>query len=406
MKSKFIINLILIGLSMLAAYVAAKSGMWFCTAGSVLFLLFVVYKQLQLFDRCSDSLRAEKALSNEASSKAVAGERELHFYRLLMDKVDTAVIVAADGGYIEWMNRAARQIQSGSESLCSELRGVMNDGVSELRIREKMYSASYSRVMIRNSSLNIIALKDIDGAIERNKVESWHKLVRVLTHEIMNSMTPIISLSEILRSQADSTSFATDSDSVESVRHGLEIINRRSSGLLHFVENYRKLTRISPPEITIFTVREFVDGLKALFTQSYITFDTDAVCDVKINGDRVQLEQVVINLMKNAMEACDEKAAAVSDGTLYNRSVTFSVAKEYSADGRLLIAISVADNGAGIDDTALEQIFVPFFTTKKRGSGIGLSLCKQIITNHHGSISVVTTEGGGCTVVCKIPVTG
>ena len=235
--------------------------------------------------------------------------------------------------------------------------------------------------------------------MEKSKVDAWHKLVRVLTHEIMNSMTPIISLSETLCTSVRSDSFGSDEDSIENIRRGLEIINRRSSGLLSFVENYRKLTRLAAPDKKMFSVASLVNDIKELFTQPFLIFDAASVANVELNADRAQIEQVLINILKNAIEACEEREP--SEG--YEKRVSFSVEKVADDNGAEYIAFLVRDNGVGIIAPVQEQIFVPFFTTKKQGSGIGLALCKQIVVNHGGSIELFSEENNGCTVICRLP---
>ena len=236
--------------------------------------------------------------------------------------------------------------------------------------------------------------------MEKSKVDAWHKLVRVLTHEIMNSMTPIISLYETLCEGVRSDSFGSDEDSVENVRRGLEIINRRSSGLLSFVENYRKLTRLAAPDKTRFPIAALIDDIKELFPQPFIEFDATTVGNASICADRAQLEQVFINVLKNAVEACEEREAL---GGGYKKQILFTVEKCLCDSGDNSVLFVIRDNGIGILASAQEQIFVPFFTTKKQGSGIGLALCKQIVVNHRGSIELFSEENNGCTVVCRLP---
>jgi signal transduction histidine kinase len=246
-------------------------------------------------------------------------------------------------------------------------------------------------------------LKDIHNSIEKSKVESWHKLVRVLTHEIMNSMTPIISLSSTLCENIRNSTVLDGNEELESVRQGVEIINRRSSSLLSFVENYRKLTRLAAPQKGYFTIKEFVDELQRLYTESFIRFRIEGCDNATINADRTQLEQVIINLIKNAIEACCEKARCNDESCEeYVQEITLTFRMNTEGTNRKAI-IEVKDNGIGIIAPAQEQIFVPFFTTKRNGSGIGLSLCKQIIVNHGGKIDVESNEGEGCRVTCTLP---
>ena len=400
MKKRFIINFLLILVTAFAAVAAARSGIWFSASGAALLCLFIIYREFKLFDECADALKDEKFYTHLVAKKTAETETELHFYKMVMEGVDTAVIMATDGGCVEWMNSAARLVLGNEELLPAVIMDGIKNRSSEVILAGKEYSLECSRLSLRFSDRNIVVLKNIHSSIERSKVESWHKLVRVLTHEIMNSMTPIISLSETLCESAKNDALsAGGDDSMENIRRGLEIIKRRSSGLLSFVENYRKLTRIAAPDKKLFALKGLLDDLRELFSNPYIKFESSAVEGVELLADRTQIEQVLINLLKNSVEACEERSNSAGD---YDKRITFA-ADVVSASGSRCVEFSVTDNGIGILSSVREQLFVPFFTTKKSGSGIGLSLCKQIITNHGGSIEIESDENGGCTVKCSLP---
>ena len=400
MKKRFIINFLLILVTAFAAVAAARSGIWFSASGAALLCLFIIYREFKLFDECADALKDEKFYTHLVAKKTAETETELHFYKMVMEGVDTAVIMATDGGCVEWMNSAARSLIGNEELLPSVIMEGVKNRSSEVILAGKEYSLECSRLSLRFSDRNIVVLKNIHSSIERSKVESWHKLVRVLTHEIMNSMTPIISLSETLCESAKNDALsAGGDDSMENIRRGLEIIKRRSSGLLSFVENYRKLTRIAAPDKKLFALKGLLDDLRELFSHPYIKFESSAVDGVELLADRTQIEQVLINLLKNSVEACEERSNSAGD---YDKRITFA-ADVVSTSGSRCVEFSVTDNGIGVLASVREQLFVPFFTTKKSGSGIGLSLCKQIITNHGGSIEIESDESGGCTVKCSLP---
>lgn len=209
--------------------------------------------------------------------------------------------------------------------------------------------------------------------MEANELESWQKLIRVMGHEIMNSITPIISLSETLGNRN------VDENSYGYMQHGMQVIHRRSKGLLEFVENYRRITRIPAPVKEIVSLNALLDGIAELFPQNYIHLAYTPE-DVLLKVDRTQMEQVLINLIKNAIEAC---------GRIEKPEITIQC---HIAD---LLYISVSDNGPGILPQVMEQIFIPFFTTKDGGSGIGLSLCRRIMQLHGGNITASSTPGQG-----------
>ena len=255
--------------------------------------------------------------------------------------------------------------------------------------------------------------------MEANEMESWQKLIRVMGHEIMNSITPIISLSETLGSRT------VDEKSYAYMQQGVQIIHKRSKGLLEFVENYRRLTRIPLPKKEKVELGTLLRDLKNLFPDNFIHILPPS-SEIYLQADRVQIEQVLINLVRNAREACnavewDERncnpgggdsavcpnAAAVDGaGSGANAGAgcigpRIEVSVFHHPEWR--VALSVADNGEGILPEVLDKIFVPFFTTKEGGSGIGLSLCRQIMHLHGGSITATSTPGTGTCFTLLFP---
>ena len=212
--------------------------------------------------------------------------------------------------------------------------------------------------------------------LERNEMEAWQKLIRVLTHEIMNSITPIISLSETL-SEREMSEKELSRHAAGNTDHSTAVVR----GLLEFVENYRKLTRLPAPVRHPVAVRELLQDLQKLFSEEYIRIElpeTDRILQI----DRAQIEQVLINLIKNAKEACSRKEHPQIE-------VKMLPALSWQC------LITVSDNGEGILPEVQDKIFVPFFTTKPSGSGIGLSLCKQVMNRHGGNITVQSAVGKG-----------
>ena len=235
--------------------------------------------------------------------------------------------------------------------------------------------------------LRLVNLKNIRSVLEENEMEAWQKLVRVLTHEIMNSITPIISLSDTLCERA----IQQGMDEESLMLQGMQAIHRRSKGLLNFVENYRKLSRLSSPVLAPVSVGDWLGDIKKLFASSKVHYVYHIEDETRVlMVDRSQMEQVLINLLKNAGEACEEQE--------YPEVV---VATSYDKEKRIF-RLSVTDNGCGILPEVLDRIFIPFFTTKPTGSGIGLSLCKQIMTLHGGSLHVSSEVGKGSCFTLKL----
>ena len=299
-------------------------------------------------------------------------------------------------GHIEWMNQAAvthlgqlsqlpEVLQEASTSNdISIIRIEQNGIVLEMAISCTTF-VTQGAFATQSKKQRLISLKNIHSVLERNEMEAWQKLIRVLTHEIMNSITPIISLSETLSERGIPESLGEKEYSI--MLQAMQTIHRRSKGLLGFVENYRRLTRIPTPVRTKVSVAELFTDLKKLFPEEYIHFEMPA-SDLYLYADRAQIEQVLINLLKNARETCERKADK-------------EIQIKFFSKGNPTLAIS--DNGEGILPTVLDKIFVPFFTTKTSGSGIGLSLCKQIMALHDGSINVKSELGKGSCFVLTFP---
>ena len=324
--------------------------------------------------------------------RLLAEEIKHQYYENLLNKVDTAVLVADKAGHIEWMNQAAvthlGQISQLPEAL---LRASAINDIPIIRIEQNStvleMAISCTKFVTQGKEQQIISLKNIHSVLERNEMEAWQKLIRVLTHEIMNSITPIISLSETLSERGIPKLLGEKEYSI--MLQAMQTIHRRSKGLLEFVENYRRLTRIPTPVCTKVSITELCMDLKKLFPEEYIHFEIPS-SDLTLYIDRAQIEQVLINLLKNAREACGRQS---------DKDIRVEVI--ISPAGNKLLTVS--DNGEGILPDVLDKIFVPFFTTKTSGSGIGLSLCKQIMTLHEGSINVKSESGKGSKFILTFP---
>ena len=297
-----------------------------------------------------------------------------HYYEQVLDEVDTGVLVCKEDGEITWQNRASILMLGSMHGLPQEWIATR----SAHKVTHTHHNTVYEmlvcsrKFVLDRQTYRIVSLRDIHEVIEETEIEAWQKLVSVLTHEIMNSLTPIIGLSE----SADGMDERADS--------ALAVIHRRSKGLLEFVNNYRKLTRIPQPQMESVPVQEYFNDLEQFYGDRIRCNVSPSALEVY--ADPRQLMQVLVNLVKNASEA--------SDGVIeLNASRT--------ADGN--IEISVRDYGHGILPEVMDSIFVPFFTTKPQGSGIGLSLCKQIVKQHRGRLQVKSSPGRGSTFTIVLP---
>ncbi|NCB06970.1 MAG: GHKL domain-containing protein [Bacteroidia bacterium] len=251
-------------------------------------------------------------------------------------------------------------------------------------------SMKANSIKTATDELMLLSIQDIRNELDEKELDSWMKLIRVLMHEIMNSIAPITSLAESLSkfySKDGREVFPSEIDekTIGMTVRGLNVINEQGNGLMHFVESYRKLTRLPKPDKKRFRVEELVNRVKML----YLSFENSEHVklqvsiqppDLELTADENLISQVLLNLLKNALEAI----AKQPDGRI-------QIIARLSDKQRT--EISVVDNGPGIPDEIIEQVFVPFFTTREKGSGIGLSLSRQIMRLHGGSLKLVSAPG-------------
>lgn len=415
-----ILHICLLAVLSVGVYVLFCADLWFSMLITFLFLLgtgihlyYIQMKQLQMIRRLTGSLRyndmtqafhppyknklmtemaVELSETLQAFRARLLEEEVKHqYYESLLNKVDTAVLVTDMSGRIEWLNRAATAQLGQDPQLPSEFLNLPSGETQVMRIHRNgatlEMAVATTLFVARGMERRLISLKNIHSVLERNEMEAWQKLIRVLTHEIMNSITPIISLSETLSERGIPKLLGEKEYSI--MLQAMQTIHRRSKGLLEFVENYRRLTRIPTPVCTKVSITELCMDLKKLFPEEYIHFEIPS-SDLTLYIDRAQIEQVFINLLKNAREACGRQS---------DKDIRVEVI--ISPAGNKLLTVS--DNGEGILPDVLDKIFVPFFTTKTSGSGIGLSLCKQIMTLHEGSINVKSESGKGSKFILTFP---
>lgn len=224
-----------------------------------------------------------------------------------------------------------------------------------------------------NEALEMFRERTHDSMVEEAEAVAWQKLISVLTHEIMNSIAPIISLSETLSEREMGNK--DESEDYKIMKQAMEAIHRRSVGLLSFVENYRKLTRLPQPVLQPIALKPMLTSLQQLTSSYGISFTFDVYPEQLIlKADKGMVEQLLLNLLKNAKEACEG---------IENPIIEIKAEKIGNS-----IKITVSDNGQGIVPEARDKIFIPFYSTKAKGSGIGLSLCKQIVVRHGGKMSL------------------
>ena len=344
-----------------------------------------------------------KAFSNVADAfrhERSEKEEHLNYLNTVVQHVTTGLISFDADGKVGLINSAAKrflnlpQIRNLSEiltvnvTLYKKLKQMSPGEKALVRISSELNLAIHAtELKLRGHSYKLIAFQNIHSELESKEVEAWQNLTRVLRHEIMNSITPIASLTgtlnEILAEDLKPNgedSFMLSDESLSDLNEGLQTIENRSKGLIKFVDAYRDYTSIPKPKFGLIKIDELFEHISQLLKHEFKDLNIDFSCKVlfdnlEITADRELVEMVLINLLKNAKEALKD-----------SEEPKLELIARIDEEQRVLL--DVKDNGPGIIREAQERIFIPFYTTKKSGSGIGLALSRQIMQLHNGTLSV------------------
>ena len=336
-------------------------------------------------------------------------EKEEHarYLQTIVQHVGIGLMAFTSDGNVDLINTAAKKLLKirGIKNI-SELSGLSGNLVNSLfklkagnKILVKIadnnelsqlsiYAAEFK---LRENHYTLVSITNIQSELEEREMEAWQNLIRVLTHEIMNSVTPVISLSSTASSLLEEVDNKIKNnnelkkDELEDVKGALNTITKRSRGLLHFVDDYRNLTRIPAPNFQNVKICELFERIKKLFIDQFeekkINFSFSVEPEnLEVTADSDLIEQVIINLIVNSVHAVSKI-----------ESPEIKITSRIDSGGSILI--QTIDNGSGIPEELYDKIFIPFFTTRKEGSGIGLSLSRQIMRAHKGSINVRSTQG-------------
>ncbi len=321
------------------------------------------------------------------------------FYEQIIDSVNIGIIVIDENGYIIQKNNKAmqllglsvlthlKQIQRINEKLAIRLMNLQSDDKFKFTYETERGAVdiyvNISGTKLQNKTVFIVTFNDINNEMDDKELDSWIRLTRVMTHEIMNSITPITSISNTLLSKHNYTK--------DEIQNGLEVISKTGKGLMSFVESYRKFTHIPEPQPSLFYVKNFIERMILLARHhkdySNIEWRTDIQPeDLILYADENLISLVVINLLKNAEQAIGDKQ---ENGLI---SITASCNESES------IIIEVSNNGPAIPEEEAAHIFIPFFTTKKNGSGVGLSVARQIMRLSGGNITLKKEHQSNTTI--------
>jgi nitrogen fixation/metabolism regulation signal transduction histidine kinase len=327
-------------------------------------------------------------------------EENYRFLQTVMQHVGVGLISFNALGEIEFVNNAAKKLFNLGHLTNIYALDEVNKGLAEkflnlgsgqkaaIKIVTEnditqliVYATEFKQ---RDQKYTLVSLQNIETELEEKEMEAWQRLIRVLTHEIMNSITPISSLAGTVTTILSNNN-KFDEEVVEDIKEAISTIKKRSEGLIHFVDNYRTLTKVPKPDFKIFQVKELFRNIEKLMLQQLkekkIKFSMKAEPEtLEVTADSEQIEQVIINLMINSIYALEG-----------NENPCITLLANLDEKGKVLI--KVIDNGPGIPEEAVEKIFIPFFSTKKSGSGVGLSLSRQIMRSHGGNIRVNSKPG-------------
>jgi len=334
------------------------------------------------------------------SFNQVRAEREatLHFIQAIIQQINVGILSYNTEGKIELVNQAANKLLSiyklshissikNQHPEIYQLMTTLPSGESKLlKVNSGEISMSVKEIILRDRKIRLIALHNIRTELQARELEAWQNLTKVLRHEIMNTVTPIVSLSETMKDILETDLYTvTDplqKSGVDDLKNAIHTVNNRSKGIMNFVNAYREFTNIPLPNLTEVNVSTIFQDVQALYeTRDKQAIQFEIIHDFTILADPDQIEQVLINIIKNAVEATE---------MTQNPMISIRAYIDHQKK-----TIEVSDNGIGVLTEDIEKIFVPFYTSKPTGSGIGLSLSRQIMQMHGGSLEYLPNKPFG-----------
>lgn len=338
-------------------------------------------------------------VNNKIQEARIESGIKEQYFKTVVEHSATGIVSFDRDGNIETLNSSAKELLScGTIGHISKFENDQvrvffesADGVKSQTVITKINGKvrhlkfNVASIAFYGKQMSIVSVQDIRSEIDTKELESWIKLIRILTHEIMNSIAPITSIAATLKGYFKETDYDISESMKEDTRDGLEVIEEQGERLMHFVQSYRTLSKLPDPQFETVSVETMLNKMKYLFSDkaNEINVDIDisvAPYDLEITIDEKLINHVLVNLVKNGLQAMEE-----------NNGGVLKLHAQRLINGKTIVM--VADSGCGIEQELLDKIFIPFFTTKEEGTGIGLSLARQIMHQHGGSIDVQQTDG-------------
>mgnify|MGYP001817595320 CR=1 FL=1 len=338
-------------------------------------------------------------------------EAQNNYLNYLIEQIGVGIITYGGDGKVDMINPAAKAIFAeksiGELASLNQFNPEFEKQINNLALNQKILiriivkgeifylSVQKSLFKLEDRFYGLISFQDINSELDKKELDSWQKIIRVLTHEIMSSISPVTSLSgHLLKKISSGPEIHKEANGrmMEDLKEGLEIIHSRGEGLMEFVRHYHSLTHLPIPVLEEVQLSPFLNRILNLVEpecrSNNISVELDVRKDLQLSMDPRLIEQVLLNLIRNSMQALE--------GIQSDKKILVTADRLVSG-----VQISVSDNGCGIDMDQMDTIFIPFYTTSEKGSGIGLSFAKQIMRLHNGQISVKSEKGEGAKFILR-----
>lgn len=362
----------------------------------------VNYEDTQLLKNFKGLNISFEQINRELQQIRIENEQKSHYLNAIVNHVKVGIIAFDENGEIELFNpEASRILQCENFKFMNTLEERLSDfhhaitntsndktQIIKLNLSTEIINLTIKKTIIKVGIkiIHIISFQNIQRELDHNELESWQKLIQVLNHELMNSLTPITTLSKTTKKYIHEDGVVKKASElsdeiVKDIAINTDIIEERGKGLIDFIRVYKDISKNPKMNLSTFNVAQSIQKVQKFYQQNFndqqIRFEQEIPNNLELKADEALLEQILINLIKNAIEALKENANA-----------QIKIQGFLSKDGDTVIRIE--DNGVGIPESEIDKIFTPFYSTKENGSGIGLSLSKQIMHLHKGSISVIS----------------